>query len=132
MMRRRVVVDTNVLVYATFEDSDRHEEAYSVLQRHEAVVPYIVLYEYLWVLAKLTRNSAFLELKLKELEDFELVCEDPETVRRGVALMREDGAPPEMLNDYIVLSAALREGALATYDRKLRSLASRSKITIIP
>jgi hypothetical protein len=27
---------------------------------------------------------------------------------------------------------ALREGALATYDRKLRSLASRSKITITP
>jgi predicted nucleic acid-binding protein len=37
-----------------------------------------------------------------------------------------------MLNDYIVLSVALREGTLATYDRKLRSLASRSKITVIP
>jgi predicted nucleic acid-binding protein len=131
-MRRRVVVDTNVLVYATFEDSEHHEEAHGVLQRHEVVIPYIVLYEYLWVLAKLTRDPAFLELKLKELRDFELVCEDPETVRRGVALMIGDGAPPGMLNDYIVLSAALHEGALATYDSKLRSLASRSKIAVIP
>jgi predicted nucleic acid-binding protein len=131
-MRHRVVVDTNVLVYATFEDSEHHKEAYAVLQENEIVVPRIVLYEYLWVLARLTGNPSLLELKMKELSDYELICEDYETVRRGVGRMLEEGASLEMLNDYIVFSVALREGALATYDKKLRKLASRSGLHIIP
>jgi len=131
-MKLRVVVDTNVLVYATFEDSEHYGEAYSVLQKHEIVVPYVVLYEYLWVLARLTRDPAFLEQKLEELAEFEITCEDAETLRRGLAMMRQKGAPPEMLNDYIVLSAALREGALATYDKKLRKLAFKNGVTVIP
>jgi predicted nucleic acid-binding protein len=131
-MRHRVVVDTNVLVYATFEDSEHHKEAYAVLQENEIVVPRIVLYEYLWVLVRLTGNPSFLELKMKELSDFELICEDYETVRRGISRMLEEGASLETLNDYIVFSVALREGALATYDKKLRKLASRSGLYIIP
>jgi len=131
-MRLRVVVDTNVLVYATFEDSEYYEEAYDVLQKHDIVVPYVVLFEYLWVLAKLTHDPIFLELKLRELAEFEVTCEDLETLQRGVAMMRQNGAPLEMLNDYIVLSIALREGALATYDRKLRKLASKNKIAVVP
>ena len=131
-MRHRVVVDTNVLVYATFEDSEHHKEAYAVLQENEIVVPCIVLYEYLWVLVRLTGNPSFLELKMKELSDFELICEDYETVRRGIGRMLEEGASLETLNDYIVFSVALREGALATYDKKLRKLASRSGLYIIP
>ena len=131
-MRHRVVVDTNVLVYATFEDSEHHKEAYAILQENEIVVPRIVLYEYLWVLARLTDNPSLLVIKMKELSDYELICEDYETVWRGVGRMLEEGASLEMLNDYIVFSVALREGALATFDKKLRKLASRSGLYIIP
>jgi hypothetical protein len=37
-----------------------------------------------------------------------------------------------VLNEYIVFSVTLREFALATYDKKLRKLASRSGLHIIP
>jgi len=56
-MRSRVVIDANVLIYATFVDSEHHDEAYSILQRHDVVILYVVLYEYLWALAKLTERS---------------------------------------------------------------------------
>jgi len=56
-MRSRAVIDTNVLIYATFVGGEYHDEAYSILQGHGVVIPYVVLYEYLWALAKLTERS---------------------------------------------------------------------------
>jgi len=46
--------------------------------------------------------------------------------------MRNDSAPITMMNDYIILSVAMLKGALATYDKKLRNLANKRGITVIP
>ena len=42
------VVDTNVLVYDTFDDSAFHEEARALLG--EWLIPAIVVYEYVWLI----------------------------------------------------------------------------------
>jgi predicted nucleic acid-binding protein len=131
-MRSRVVIDTNVLVYATFVDNEHHHEAYHILQRHDIAIPYIVLYEYLWVLARLTGDVDVVRTKLDELSDFPLIHEDLSALRRGVSMLKEDSAPLSMLNDYIILSIATSEGALATYDKTLRRLAAKKQVVVVP
>jgi len=130
-MRSRVVIDASVLIYATFVDSEHHDEAYSVLQRHDIVIPYVVLYEYLWALAKLTREVEVVKTKPDELSDFPFVHEDLSVIRRGISMLKEDGAPLSMINDYIILSMAMSEGALATYDKALRRLAAKRQVATI-
>jgi len=126
-----VVIDASVLIYATFVDSEHHDEAYSVLQRHDIVIPYVVLYEYLWALAKLTREVEVVKTKPDELSDFPFVHEDLSVIRRGISMLKEDGAPLSMINDYIILSMAMSEGALATYDKALRRLAAKRQVATI-
>jgi len=126
-----VVIDTNVLIYATFVDSEHHGEAYNILQRHDVVIPYVVLYEYLWALAKLTGEVEVVKTKVDELSDFPLVHEDLSVIRRGISMLKEDGAPLSMINDYIILSVAMSEGALATYDKTLKKLAAKKQVAMI-
>jgi len=130
--KQRVVVDTNVLVYATFEDMEHHEEAYDILLKYNVVIPYIVLYEFLGVLARLTKNISVIMIKLSELTEFEIIHEDLDVVRSGIVMMRDDNAPIDMMNDYVILSVAMLEGSLATYDRRLRNLASKRGVVVMP
>jgi predicted nucleic acid-binding protein len=131
-MRSRVVIDTNVLVYATFVDNEYHYEAYRMLQRRDVAIPYIVLYEYLWVLARPTGDVDIVMTKLDELSDFPPIHEDLKVMRRGISMLKEDGAPLSMLNDYIILSVSMSEGALATYDKTLRRLAAKRQVAVMP
>jgi Predicted nucleic acid-binding protein, contains PIN domain len=131
-MKQRVVVDTNVLVYATFEDMEHHEEAYDILLKYNVVIPYIILYEFLGVLARLTKNISVIMIKLSELTEFEIIHEDLDVVRSGIVMMRDDNAPIDMMNDYVILSVAMLEGSLATYDRRLRNLASKRGVVVMP
>ncbi len=132
IMKQRVVVDTNVLVYATFEDMEHHEEAYDILLKYNVVIPYIILYEFLGVLARLTKNISVIMIKLSELMEFEIIHEDLDVVRSGIVMMRDDNAPIDMMNDYVILSVAMLEGSLATYDRRLRNLASKRGVVVMP
>lgn len=132
-MKSQIIIDTNVLVYATFKDSEYHDESYSIIQKGDAVIPYVVLHEYIWVLMKLMKDVKIVKSKLNELSDFIIIHEDLDTIYSGLALMEKDGAPISMLNDYIILSVALRRGAyLATYDQRLRKAASKHEVTVIP
>jgi len=36
-----------------------------------------------------------------------------------------------MINDYIILSVAMSEGALATYDKTLKKLAAKKQVAMI-
>jgi Predicted nucleic acid-binding protein, contains PIN domain len=132
MKRSRIVVDTNVLIYATIEDSEHHKEAYRIVTKRHIVIPYVVLYEYLWVLLKLTNDVKFTKIKIEELKTFQLLHEDIDTIRTGLEILNKDGAPPTTANDYIILATAMLEGALATYDKRLRKLAERHGVNVIP
>lgn len=47
----RALLDTNVLIYDTYEDSTRHSKASSILDElDEWVISLIVVYEYAWFL----------------------------------------------------------------------------------
>ncbi|WP_054843022.1 PIN domain-containing protein [Vulcanisaeta distributa] len=132
-MRSQIIIDTNVLVYATFKDSEYYAESYDILQRSDVIIPYVVLYEYIWVLLKLTGDLGIVKLKLNELRDFVIFHEDLDIIHDGLVLMEQDKAPYTMLNDYIILSVVLRRGAyLATYDQKLRKIANRHGVAVIP
>lgn len=49
MRVRRAVIDTNVLIFAHFEDSEYHEEARKILSSlNEWIIPFIVVIELLW------------------------------------------------------------------------------------
>jgi predicted nucleic acid-binding protein len=73
-------------------------------------MPYIVLYEYLWVLARLTGDVDVVRTKLNEPSDFPPIHEDLKITHKGISLLKEDGAPLSLLNDYIILSIAMSEG----------------------
>ena len=131
MASRRILIDTNVLVYSTFEDSERHKEAVKVLTENDVVIPQIVIYEYIWVLAKLTNNADLIKQKLEELKDFEIVKEEIEDIIKGVEMLKYDNKSLRMLNDYIILALAKRLNiGLATYDNNLIKAGIKNGVNI--
>ncbi|BDB98374.1 PIN domain-containing protein [Saccharolobus caldissimus] len=128
-----IVVDTNILVYSTFEDSENHSKALEIIEKEDVKIPQIVVYEFLWVLAKLTSDVSLIKTKIEELREFEIICESPEIIFNGVKMLKEDGKPLKMLNDYVILALAKElKGDLATYDEKLRKIAEKHGVRIIP
>lgn len=128
-----LVLDTNVLVYASVEDSEHHRESLKLLGREDSVIPYIVVYEFLRVIAELTRDPAFVAAKVHELAEYRVVCEPLRVVQHGVELWSGHGASPSELNDYIILAFTAAHGAwLATYDKKLSKLARELGVEVIP
>ncbi|MEM0226049.1 MAG: PIN domain-containing protein [Thermofilaceae archaeon] len=128
-----LVLDTNVLVYASVEDSEFHEESLKLLNERDSVIPQIVVYEYIRVIAELTRDPLFVLTKIRELAEYNVLCEPLHVVQRGVQLWAERNAPIRELNDCVILALALTLNAeLATYDRKLRRLAEELGVPTRP
>ena len=119
--------------FSTFEDSENHSKALEIIEKEDVKIPQIVVYEFLWVLAKLTSDVSLIKTKIEELREFEIICESPEIILNGVKMLKEDGKPLKMLNDYVVLALAKElKGDLATYDEKLRKIAEKHGVRIIP
>ncbi|MEM1848701.1 MAG: PIN domain-containing protein [Thermofilaceae archaeon] len=128
-----LVLDTNVLVYASVEDSEFHEESLKLLNERDSVIPQIVVYEYIRVIAELTWDPLFVLTKIRELAEYNVLCEPLHVVQRGVQLWAERNAPIRELNDCVILALALTLNAeLATYDRKLRRLAEELGVPTRP
>uniref|UniRef100_A0A7C1PM71 Ribonuclease VapC n=1 Tax=Thermofilum pendens TaxID=2269 RepID=A0A7C1PM71_THEPE len=134
----RILVDTDVLLHDTFEDSEKHAEAAEILDEADRVyLPSIVVHEYLWLLlTKFKQSPDVVREKLEEYfgdARFIYVSENSEVFLRALEMMREDGADPYMVNDYIILVLAQRLGAtLATYDEELKQIARRRKVPTAP
>lgn len=61
------VLDTNVMVYDTFEDSLYHERARDLLESLEIwVIPTIVIYEYVWLMKELGVSLEKISAKVQE------------------------------------------------------------------
>ncbi len=133
----KVLVDTNVLIYETFEDFERHAEATDIVYTNEVYIPTIVLHEYIWLLLRhfsisYAQAAAKLEQLLSE-KNIHVICENLSDLAAGIRMAAEDGAKPSNINDYIILASALNRGlALATYDRELRRAGARRAITVLP
>jgi len=128
-----IVVDTNVLVYATFEDNEFFSQSMKIIERGDIIIPQIVVYEYIKVLAEKYPDLNFIKTKIEELKDFTIIPEDIETIATAVNLFNEMPSTLKNLNDFIILSLTLKIGGeLATFDNKLRKIAEKKGIKTIP
>jgi len=138
MEELRILVDTDVLVYDTVENSPKHLEASSLLDDADRIyLASIVMHEFLWLaLRKLGLSVDTVKNKVAEYFNdarFFYICENSETFIEAMNLLTRDGAPPTKINDYILLVSAQRLGvALATYDPELREAARRLGIKVYP
>ncbi len=130
------VIDTNVLIYDTFEDTEFHSEAENVLDSLDRwYVPAIVMQEYVWFF----KNNGFsakdaLESLRGYTEDprFRGLSESPKIIENTLNLLVGEKISLSRFNDVVVLLHALEKGTLATFDKKLRVLAKRKGIKVLP
>lgn len=130
------VIDTNVLIYDTFEDSEFHSEAEEVLESLDTwYIPAIVLQEFVWFF----KNSGFSAEETWEvlkgyLDDprFRGLKDGPETVKRAFGILMEEKLSPSRFNDAMILVHALKKGVLVTFDARFRKLAKRKGVKVLP
>jgi len=133
----RAVLDTNVLVYDTFEDSIYHDEARRLLDSLDAwVIPLIVLYEYVWLMRGLGVDVADVAEKVWEYawdHKSRVISGGREAVKWALAILREEGRPLSRFNDKVVLAVAQSERIpLASFDERLRGQARRLGLRVLP
>jgi len=119
------VVDTNVLIYDTFEDTSYHEDARRILDSlPEWRIPSIVLVEYIAFLNRIRLGREKILDKLYELVNdpkFSLVDVEKGDVLEALKTVENEKLPTLRLNDKIILSISKRVGEnLVTFDRSLK------------
>ncbi|RLE94839.1 MAG: hypothetical protein DRN04_01990 [Thermoprotei archaeon] len=130
------IVDTNVLVYDTIEDSDFHEEVKLLLSKASFVlIPSIVLIEYILVLKKLGLSDKFIAKRLNELlEDnkFIIVPIKRKNFKEALKIVKDNGIPFKEFNDKLILSIAKELNLpILTYDKELIEVCSREGVKIL-
>lgn len=126
-----MVVDTNVLIFDTFEDSDFHEEASNGLDSlSKWNLPSIVFHELVWFFKSREIDRSRAKLKIEEFLTnektifFQCTADD---VRFSIARMNNY----RNYNDYLILSVARRlELPLYTFDRELKKVTAKSGVKI--
>jgi len=131
------VIDTNILIYDTFEDSLYHKEASHILDSlNRWIIPLIVIYEYVWFLKGLKMSTADAQDKVLEYitsEKSVLAREGLDEIRWAISTLVDEGLSLSRFNDKVVLSVALRRNVpLATFDEKLRRQASNIGVALVP
>jgi len=131
------VVDTNILVYDTFEDTRFYEYARRLLDDlEEWVIPLIVVYEYVWVLRELGVDLVDVEDKLKDYvlnPKARVVPEDLDCILEAFYRIREENLGLSRLNDKVILLLAKKlDYSLATFDKKLRNQARKMDVEVLP
>jgi len=126
------VVDTNILVFDTFEDSVSHGEAAEALDAlDEWVIPGIVFHEYIWFMKDQGVTVEHTRMKVGEyLSDakarFRPVDAD------DVAFAVENARRLGEYNDLLILSSARRLGLpILTFDKGLMARAREFNVSPI-
>lgn len=133
----KAVIDTNVLVYDTFEDSIYHEDAVRLLNRLDKwVIPFIVFYEYVWFLkgVEMSPENTY-EKVLEYLEDEKtvIVCETAWEVKWSLTKIVREKLSLSRFNDKVILATAVkRRLPLASFDKQLRNQAVKYGVITLP
>ena len=131
----KAVIDTNVLIYDTFEDSVYHIKAKNILDSlDEWIIPTIVIHEYVWVMKSLV-NVEDVVYKVEEYVNHyktSLVPEKGEDILEALKRIRKENISLSRYNDEVILSIAMRVGVLATFDNKLRKRSESVGIKLLP
>jgi len=133
MYKKPAVIDTNVLVFDSFEDSEHYDEAAGLLDNLQKwIIPGIVVHEYVWVLKGLDLPLSFLRNKVKEYLFNEKTSFSPTDLGNITYAVKNMERITEY-NDLLVLSVALRAGhPLASFDKKLRLMAENLGLKVLP
>jgi len=130
------VIDTNILVYDTFEDSVFHEHAAALLDGlEEWVIPEIAVYEYVWLLRELGVAASDVEDKLKDylLSPKAKLVGGGEVILAALSLIKREGVSLSRFNDKVILLLSKRFALpLATFDKRLRGQAKRVGVRVLP
>ncbi|MEM3677057.1 MAG: PIN domain-containing protein [Candidatus Bathyarchaeia archaeon] len=133
----KAVLDTNILIYDSFEDSVFHMEARRLLDElEEWVIPCIVVHEYVWFMKGLGVDIKDVLEKVKEyllhVKGF-LASEEEGDIVRSLGMVYSEGLSLSKFNDKLILTIALREKIpIATFDAKLRGQALRKGLATLP
>lgn len=120
-----MILDTNILIYDTFEDTTHHKEAKALLDSlSEWNVPSVVIIEFIAFLNKLRLKKEDIVYKLSELISnprFNLVEIEKEDLLVALKIIKDEKLSPLRLNDKIILSISKRRGEnLITFDKELK------------
>ena len=130
------IIDTNILVYETIEDSMYHKEVVEKLKDLESLyIPTNILIEFILVMKKLKLENQIIMRKILE------ILEDPSTSLINIAKMdfkeslriiiRENRDMKE-INDKIILALAKRKNLpIYTYDRQLKQQARKYGVKVL-
>jgi hypothetical protein len=126
------VVDTNVLVFDTFEDSEFHKEASSGLDSLEGWgLPSMVFHELVWFFRSQKVVTPRTNAKVKEYLTNEKTTFIPcsaDDIMFASSKMKDH----REYNDLVILSSARRIGIpLYTFDENLRTIAKRQGIELL-
>ena len=124
-------MDTNVLVFDTYGDSELHAQAKEKMEEAERwILPGIVVHEYVWALRGLNAELSFARDKVEEylLSDKATYSSDSQD---DILFAARGASSFSRYNDCLILSHAKRLGArLLTFDADLRWDAQ--KVGVVP
>ncbi|AIY91044.1 PIN domain-containing protein [Geoglobus acetivorans] len=133
----KAVIDTNVLIYDTFEDSIYHSQAKDLLDELEQwYIPAIVVHEYVWVLKSLGISPDDVLYKVEEIlnhHKFRLLESTEYDILSALNVVVRENLSLSRYNDKVILSAAIRNRmGIATFDEKLRKQALFLGVDVLP
>lgn len=126
------MIDTNVLIFDTFVDSDFHTEAVSMLDSIDKwYLPSIVFHEFVWFFKARKIQISRANLKVEEYLTNEKSSFSPCTtddIRFAAKHMKEYSE----YNDLVILSVAKRLNLpLFTFDEDLKKTARRASVHLL-
>ena len=130
------VIDTNILVYATVEDSLFHEECLKKLNELSKIYfPPTVIEEFVLVLRELGISEDFIRKQVK------VILEDPKVkvlslnskdLKDAIEILGREKVSTRRFNDkLILLSAKKNRLPIYTYDKKLREQSKKMGIELL-
>ncbi len=126
------VIDTNVFLFDTFEDSEFHIEAVTTLDSiAKWHLPSIIFHELIWFFRARNIRLPQARLKIEEYLTNEKTSFSPVTaddIRFAVTRMKNY----KEYNDIIILSVAKRLGLpLFTFDEEIKKIAARNSVRLV-
>jgi Predicted nucleic acid-binding protein, contains PIN domain len=134
MEKERIVVDTNVLVRATFEDYEDHQKNINILPSYDIILPEVVIYEFLGILIEYVNNIDTIYRVLNNLELFEIEIIKIKDVKEALKIIKENNKKlnKSNLNDFILLSIVKRLNCpFITYDEDLKKIAKKYNVKVL-
>ncbi|MBP1357368.1 MAG: PIN domain-containing protein [Sulfolobus sp.] len=125
----KAVVDTNVIIFDLFEDSEHHKEASEILDKLSSwVIPDIVVHELVWFFKGLnilldyyTYLSSYINNTKAEIS-----CSSRDDIIDAINILRKEELSLSRYNDIVIMVHALhRKLPIATFDKKLQSISRK-------